>query len=273
MKKLSIVLVTRNSGSTLFGCLASFAAKDPLTSPGNAEWIIVDNNSSDGSIAAALLQYPDLKVIQNTENKGFAAAANQGWRAATNDPVLFINTDTELLNNAVSKMADTLEAEPTIGVIGPRLLRKDGTIQKSVWPEPTLVTELFKPWFKLRVSLRENAYTEGTWYTVPSLRGAAFLTTKTILSLVNGLDERYFFYLEETDLFHAIKAKGLKIAYLPAARVTHFGGLGSDNANFDKAKMYRQSLMKYFIKNRPAWETQLLSVVWKYTGKEVPALK
>jgi GT2 family glycosyltransferase len=269
MNKLSVVLVTRNSGSTLSGCLRSLASKDPITAPANAEWLIVDNNSSDGSIAAALLQYPNIKVIQNTENKGFALAANQGWRAAENEFVLFINTDTELLNEAVSKMAQTLTAEPSVGAIGPRLLRKDGSIQKSVWPEPTIFTELFKPWFKLIVSVSERSFKDEKWYAVTSLRGAAFLTTKKVLSLVGGLDERYFFYLEETDLFHTMKAHGLKIAYLPAARITHFGGLGCDNANFDKAKMYRQSLMKYFLKNRPRWEAKALELYWSLSGRQL----
>jgi hypothetical protein len=269
MKKLSVVIVARNSGSTLSGCLRSLAGKDPITAPANAEWIIVDNNSNDGSVEAVQQKYPAIKIIRNGENKGFAAAANQGWSAAANDLVLFINTDTELLNEAVSKMANILEVEHSIGVIGPRLFRRGGSVQKSVWPEPTIWTELFKPLYKLSVSLAEHKFEEGKWYAVTSLRGAAFLTTKTVLSSVNGFDERYFFYLEETDLFHTMQAEGLKIAYLPDARITHFGGLGSDNTNFDKAKMYRQSLMKYFVKNRPAWEARLLSSLWKYSGKEL----
>ncbi len=267
MRKISVVLVTRNSGSTLSGCLRALASKDPITAPANAEWIVVDNDSTDGSIETANKQYPALKVIRNDENRGFAVAANQGWRSAAQELVLFINTDTELMNDAVSKMTDVLEVEHSIGVIGPRLLREDGSIQKSVWPEPTIWTEICKPWYKLLVSLAEHGDKEGRWYPVTSLRGAAFLTSKTALASVGGLDERYFFYLEETDLFHAMQAAGLKVAYLPDARVTHFGGLGSDDAPFDKAKMYRQSLMKYFLKNRRPWECKALSLWWKCSGK------
>ena len=93
------------------------------------------------------------------------------------------------------------------------------------------------------------------------------MTTKAVLGSVEGFDERYFFYLEETDLFHAIQGEGLHVAYLPDAHITHFGGLGADDVSFDKALMYRQSLMKYFQKNRPAWEANVLGWYWKITGK------
>ena len=95
-KKLSIVLVTRNSKSVLFNCLKALDNNDEITSSKNAQWIIVDNDSTDGSIEEVLKLYPKTQVIRNKENVGFAKAANQGFKASQKDFILYINTDINL---------------------------------------------------------------------------------------------------------------------------------------------------------------------------------
>ena len=156
--KISVILVTRNSKSVLFNCLKSLDNNDILSSYKNAEWIIVDNASSDGSIEEVNKIYPDVTIIKNNENLGFAKACNQGIKISTSEYLLFINTDTEIQQNAISKLYDCITGDITIGVVGPRLIRKNGTIQKSAYPEATLVTEIFKPIVKLYVSIKEKLY-------------------------------------------------------------------------------------------------------------------
>ena len=255
VSKLSIILITRNSKSVLFDCLKSLDKNDEITSSKNAEWIIVDNKSDDGSIEEVLELYPKTIVIKNEDNLGFAKAANQGFSIAKNDFILYINTDTEIKKYSISKLYNKIVSDKSIAVIGPRLLRKNNTIQKSVYPEATLWTEIFKPLIKLSVSIKENFYKAGNCYTVNSLRGACFIINKEYMKQVGGFDERYFFYLEETDLFRQLKLIGKKICYLPESEVYHYGGLGSDDKmTFNKKKMYNESMLKYFEKNRNKFE-------------------
>ena len=263
-KNLSIVLVTRNSKSVIFDCLKALENNDSITSSKNAQWIMVDNDSKDGSIEEVIKLYPDINLIKNNYNAGFAKAANQGFNAAESEFILYINTDTEITKNSISKLYKTIVSDNKIAVIGPRLLRKNNTIQKSVYPEATLWTEIFKPLIKLYVSVRENFYKPGKCYTVNSLRGACFIINKQYMQNVGCFDERYFFYLEETDLFRQLKLSGKQICYLPESEVYHYGGLGSDDKmNFDKKKMYNNSLLKYFGKNRNKFENFIIGKIIK----------
>ena len=259
LSKLSIILITRNSKSVLFDCLKALDNNDNITSSKNAEWIIVDNNSDDGSIEEVLKLYPQTTIIKNNDNLGFAKAANQGFKTASNDFILYINTDTEIKKDSISKLYNRIVLDKNIAVIGPRLLRKNNTIQKSVYPEATLYTEIFKPIVKLSVSIKEKFYKAGNCYTVNSLRGACFIINKDYMKQVGGFDERYFFYLEETDLFRQLKLIGKKICYLPESEVYHYGGLGSDDKmSFNKKKMYNESMLKYFKKNRSKFENFII---------------
>ena len=264
LSKLSIILITRNSKSVLFDCLKSLDNNDEITSSKNAEWIIVDNNSDDGSIEEVLKLYPQTIVIKNKDNLGFAKAANQGFNISKSDYILYINTDTEIKKDSISKLYNKIVSDNKIAVIGPRLLRKNNTIQKSVYPEATLYTEIFKPLIKLSVSIKENFYKTGTCYTVNSLRGACFIINKEYMKQVGGFDERYFFYLEETDLFRQLKLIGKRICYLPESEVYHYGGLGSDDKmTFNKKKMYNESMLKYFEKNRNKFENFIIRKIIK----------
>jgi len=260
--KISIILVTRNSKSVLFDCLKSLENNDIITSSQNAQWIIVDNASSDGSIEQAVKLYPNINLIKNNDNLGFAKACNQAIKISNADYLLFINTDTEIQQNAISKLYDCITSDQSIGVVGPRLIRKNGTIQKSAYPEATLFTEIFKPLVKFYVSIKEKSYSLNKPNVVQSLRGACFITGRKTIDTAGLFDERYFFYLEETDLFRKIKLNGKKICYLPSSQVYHYGGLGSDDKmTFDKKKMYNQSLLKYFAKNRNKFENFVIKKI------------
>lgn len=257
--KLSIIFITRNSKSVLFDCLKSLDNNDEITSSKNAQWIIVDNNSSDGSIQEVEKTYPKTIIIKNNDNVGFAKAANKGFNVAQADYILYINTDTEIKKNSITKLYNKISADKDIAVIGPRLLRKNNTIQKSVYPEATLFTEIFKPVIKLYVSIKERFYKAPNCYVVNSLRGACFIINKEYMEQVGGFDERYFFYLEETDLFRQLKLIGKKICYLPESEIYHYGGLGCDDKMpFNKRKMYNESLLKYFEKNRNKFENFII---------------
>lgn len=264
--KISIIIILHNSGGILEKCLDELSSNDEIAHPDNAEWIIVDNASTDRALEKATLKYSNIKIIKNSENKGFAFAANQGYKAAKNKYLLFINTDVEVLNTAISNLVALLDKEPRAAVVGPRLFQPGMSVQKSVFPQPTLLNEFFKPYFKLKAHIRERFYRVEKWYSVPSIRGACFLIRKTALDSVGGFDNDYFFYLEETDLFYHLRKNGWRVLYFPRAGVIHYSGMGSKKIPFDRKKMYRESLMKYFYKNRPKWETLVLKRLWRILG-------
>ncbi len=267
--KISIIIISYNSGKILEKCLEKLASNDKITHPDNSEWILVDNASTDGAFEKAMAKYPKIKSIKNSENKGFAVAANQGFKIAKNKYLLYINTDVEVINSAVSNLVEILDEEPKAAVVGPRLFQQSLSVQKSVCPQPTLWHELLKPFFKLKADIREMFYRDAKSYSVPSIRGACFLIRKEALELVGGFDDNYFFYLEETDLFFRLRKKGWKVLYLPRSGVIHYSGMGSETVPFDRKKMYRESLIKYFQKNRPEWETLFLKKYWRVMGKKV----
>lgn len=267
-KKISIIIIAHNSGKILEKCLEKLSTNEKITHPDCAEWIIVDNASTDKTLEKLLLRYPNIKTVRNSENKGFAFAANQGSRAAKNEYLLYINTDVEVVNTAVLSLATILDKEPTAAVAAPRLIQQSMSIQKSVCPQPTLLHELFKPYYKLKADINEIFYKEYKWYSVPSIRGACFMIRGKALESVGGFDDNYFFYLEETDLFYRLRREKWKVLYYPGAEVIHYSGMGSEKVPFDRKKMYRESLMKYFQKNRPQWESFMLKKYWQITGKD-----
>lgn len=266
--KISIIIIAHNSGKIFNNCLEKLSSNEKTTHPDISEWIVVDNGSTDGTLKKIKSKYPNLKVIKNSENKGFAYAANQGYKAAKNKYLLFINTDVEVIDTAIQNLIIMMDKEPKAAVVGPRLFQQDMSIQKSVCPQPTLWHELFKPYFKLKADIRELFYRDNTPYSVPSIRGACFLIRKEALEAVGGFDDNYFFYLEETDLFYRLRKKGWKVLYYPCVGVIHYSGMGSEKVPFDRKKMYRESLMKYFQKNRPDWETTVLKKYWKILGRD-----
>lgn len=258
MNNISVIIIAYNPGELLERCLKKLSTEDPVTHPDNSEWIIVDNNSEDNSVEKAVKEYPNIKVIKNLRNKGFAYAANQGYRVANNEYLLYINTDVEIKGYAISKLLEVLEYNSDISVVGPRLLRPDGSIQKSVQYFPSFWEWLFKPYIKLKVHLREFLYKNDRLYYVKSIRGACFLIRKSILALLNGFDENFYFFCEETDLQYRLRSYGYKIGYLPQAEVIHIGGATVKKCNFNARKIYKESYIKFVKKHCPKWQSWIL---------------
>lgn len=263
---ITVIIIAFNPAELLEKCLKSLFNCSSVN-PNLMEWIVVDNGSWDGVVEEVILKYPWIKVIRNERNMGFAYAANQAFQISTRKYLLYVNTDVEFLSGAIMRMVEVLEKNPEVALVGPLLLRRDLTIQKSVFPLPFLFYELFKPFFKVWVDLKERLYKEGRWYNVSSIRGACFVVRRESLEEVGGFDEDYFFYLEETDLCYRLMKGGWKIAYVPAAKVIHDGGASVKKAGFDNKKIYRQSLIKYFEKRRPKFEVKILKKYWKLLGK------
>jgi len=140
--KLSVVIVNWNTGRLLIECLESVA--EDLSNPDDAEVFVVDNASSDGSPEEAVQRYPQIRLIRNSANPGFAAANNQAIQIAQGELVLLLNPDTRLHPGALPSLLQFLDGHPDAGAVGPRLLNPDGSLQYSCSPAPTLRREFLR---------------------------------------------------------------------------------------------------------------------------------
>ena len=224
--RLSLIIVSYNTQSLLARCLASIAAEPHPPD----EVIVVDNASADDSVAMAREQFPHVQVIANAENRGFAAACNQGLRLAKGDFLCLLNPDTELFPGALAALAAFLAAHPEVGVAGPTLLSSDGTYQHAAFRFPTLPMAFidFFPLNHRLLNSRLNGRYPFRLYEHPFAMdhplGACMMVRREACTDVGLLDERFFMYCEEIDWCRRIKQADWEIMHVPGARVVHHGG-------------------------------------------------
>lgn len=200
---LSVIIVNFNGASYLAACLDSILASQTNYA---LEIIVIDNASQDHSRQVLAAFSDRLQVILNTDNLGFAAANNQGLRLAQGRYVMLLNNDTLCPPTSLDKMLTYYDQHPELGGLGPQLLNADGTHQ--------IPGSILTAWRYRTTQPR----------TVSFLSGAAFLTTRALLEQIQGLDENFFFYNEDTDLCLRLSKLGYPLLYFPAASITHFGG-------------------------------------------------
>lgn len=227
---IATIIVNYNGRELLDDCIASVLERpdDGLS----VEIVVVDNASSDGSVEYLRARYPSVRTIACDENKGFAAGNNVGIGESDSRHVLLLNSDARLCNDALRVMFDALEADPSIGQLGPRLLNPDGTLQKSARGFPTvwrLATE-FLYLRKLAPRSRVfNAFYMGGFdfdreLDVDFLMGACLLVRRSAIDEVGPMNEDYFMFSEETDWAKRFWDRQWKVRFIPTAETIHLGG-------------------------------------------------
>mgnify|MGYP000883006129 CR=1 FL=1 len=244
---LSIVIITRNTKELLRNLLKSIEADKPIK-PFLKEVVIVDNYSTDGSHAMVRKEFPWVLLVKNDRNRGFAAAANIGISRAAGDYILFLNSDTTLIEGEAAKMMQFMEENPDVGICGPQLVHEDMRMQRSYANIPSLLFEIVPPSLlaflfparystkpsrdpsadvsshRLRTPNAEGNTPPQAAVDVPSLIGAAIIVRRKLLHDLGGFDERFFFFLEETDLCVRAKEIGARVVFLPHIEVVHLQG-------------------------------------------------
>lgn len=234
---LSIIIVSYNTKKITLECVKSVIQ---YTKEVSFEIIIIDNNSSDESVSAiAKLNNSKIKIIQNTENKGFGRANNQGIKEAKGRYVLFLNSDTLLEGTVLDRMIMWMDERPDIGISSCKLLNKDHSVQGTGGYFPTLprvfswmtiqdlpfVDSIIKPFHPMK----EKSFIKGdTFYTSPKeldwVTGAFMLVRSEVFDSVSGFDNDYFMYTEEVDFCYRAKKKNWKVYYNPKWSIIHYGG-------------------------------------------------
>jgi GT2 family glycosyltransferase len=248
---VSVVIVSWNTADTLVDCLRSIVSD--RTAP-SCEIIVVDNASSDGSVDILRRDFRQVMVIANTDNKGFAAANNQGLRVAHGRHLVLLNPDTVVRPGALASLVAFMDAHADAGIAGPHLLNVDGSTQPSGRPTPTVSTEL-RDIFGIHHLTRGERFwgrqRDLSWpQTVDSVSGACLLIRREAMDAIGLLDEGFFMYFEETDWCVRAWQQGWKVYYVPQAEVVHYT-MGSTGRRVEPflIRAYFNSRMHYFSKH------------------------
>ncbi len=250
MPDVTVVIVSYNTRDLLLQCLS--AVLDAAASL-RLETVVVDNASVDGSAEAVAEHFPQMRLIRNPDNRGFAAACNQGLAEAKGRYQLLLNPDTRVAPNVLAEMVAFLDNNPRVGAVGAQLIHEDGRLQNSVANFPTLVTELLnksllRRLFPERYPGKERAPSGP--FEVESVIGACMMVRKDALDAVGPLDEGYFFFLEETDWCFRMRQQGWKIVSLPSARVVHLQGRSARRDIVSARIEYYRSRYRFFALHR-----------------------
>jgi len=253
---LSILIVNWNAATVLGDCLASLpAGAGRLT----YETLVVDNASSDDSLALVRERFPAVRLLGNAQNVGFAAANNQAAQAAHGRYLLLLNPDTRVQPGALATLVDFAEAHPSAGTLGPRLLNPDGTRQRSCWRGfPGLrmaLSDALYLWKLPRLPFARRTEYQPAELTQPlevdHLLGAALLIPRALWAALGGLDASYFLFLEETDWCYRAQQHGRVNLYVPSAEIIHLGQHSMDqNARRSLPQFYR-SYCQFDRKHHP----------------------
>ncbi|MDN3513897.1 MAG: glycosyltransferase family 2 protein [Candidatus Brocadia sp.] len=249
---VSIVIVSYNVSDLLNGCIVSIKRETKCS----YEIIVVDNNSNDNSVEMLKTCHPDVRLIQNEMNVGFAKANNQAFKKAKGRYFLMLNPDTIVLDSAIDKLIKFMDEHLEAGACGPKNLNPDMTLQHNCHHFPTLYTRLvyhlqltrFFPRNKLFGREHMTYWDYNEIKAVDSITGCSLMIRKTALDVVGLLDENYFMYTEETDLCFRLKKAKWKTVFYPDAAIIHYGGQSALNQK--KEKVFAKSIITYLFTTR-----------------------
>jgi GT2 family glycosyltransferase len=244
---LSIIVVSFNARADLERCLESLHAAPPSH---RHEIIVVDNQSSDGSADAAR-RWPDVTVVENASNVGFAAANNVGIRHSRGDLLLLLNSDTIVPAGAIDRLIAALESRPDAAVVGPRLVDASGRAELSFGSMISPLNE----WRQKRLRTQPDTVERltRTPRDVDWVSGACLLVRRADAEAVGLLDERYFMYTEDVDFCAAIRARGRRVLFTPDVEIVHLRGRSAAAAPSATSAAYRRSQVAFYEKHHPRW--------------------
>lgn len=249
---VSVVIVSWNTRDILRGCLSSIFEQ---THGISFDVFVVDNNSHDGSAEMVRTEFPTVRLIENSENRGFAAGCNQAISTATARYILLLNPDTIIIDDAISHCFKYADSHPDVGVVGCQVLEDENRI--FTFPTPLKAFLQHSGFSRAIQRLRLFRRPELSWWDRDSERdvdviaGMFMLVCRDAIAQVGLLDEAYFLYYEETDWCYRLAQAGWRRVFIPSARIVHLGGGAKSTAQIS-VKMFVQmqkSAMIYFRKN------------------------
>ena len=250
MVDISFIIVNWNTRDILINCLNSI-----YKTVGDIDYeiCVVDNNSTDGSQEAIKKHFPEVNLIENKTNTGFAYANNQAIKIMQGRFALLLNSDAILQEGAVRNLLSFMDDFPGAGIAGAQLLNDNGSKQNSIDNFPSLETEVFNKsilrfFFPSKYPGKSRSYQSPI--EVDSVIGACMMVREEAMGEVGIFDEDYFIFLEETDWCFRMHKNGWKVYHVPDARVIHLSGHSKRKSPWESQIEYYKSLYMFFRKNR-----------------------
>jgi GT2 family glycosyltransferase len=252
---LDIIIVNYNSTDLLLSCLQSIY--DTLHElPGN---VFVQDNSSEDNIDRVKALYPQVILSKNPANLGYAKACNQALSESRASYTVLMNPDTLVLGGFFEYVLPYMEENSQVGILGPKILNLDGSVQGSARSFPTFLTGLFgrnsilTKWFPNNRFSRQNVVTAGSDGVTPIevdwVSGACMVARRRAIETVGPLDERFFLYWEDADWCRRMWDSGWKVVYYPRASVKHLVGGSSQRSRFRSTVEFHKSAYRLFAKH------------------------
>jgi GT2 family glycosyltransferase len=267
---IAAVIINYNTCQELQACLGSIKPEEA------SEEVVVDNNSSDGSVEMVRSKYPWVTLLANKTNVGYGAAANQAIANSTARYVVLLNSDTLLQPGSLKALSYYLDQHPRAAIVGPRLENTDGTLQASCYPFPTpLDTFLENSTCAVFFGRLIRRYVPGIrglyWRTwphdspriVPWLKGAALAIRREAFNAVGGFDESFFMYFEDADLCCRMKKAGWQVHFAPVTTVVHVGGASTGQVRADMAAQLLHSTDLFYQRHSSRSNIAVMSVIVK----------
>jgi len=251
--KATVAIVNYNTKDFLDKCLNSiykFGSKYDI------DVIVVDNNSNDGSVRMVRNNYPDVKLITNSENIGYTAAANKAIKATNSDFIMLLNTDTEVFRGSIDKIIEYLENNPDVGVVGPKTIDSLGNVHLSCRRFPSFKEAAMH--VLIGIFWSKNPYTRkykmidfdhDKEVKIDWVSGACMALRRKALKEVGLFDERYYMYVEDLDICKRMWQAGWEVRYFPKAIVLHHIGGSTKGAGIELFYQQQKSVFRYFLKN------------------------
>ncbi len=232
---ISVIIVSWNAKKYLEQCLQSIRSCSDASA---AEIIVVDNASTDGSPEIVRERFSDVKLICNSDNLGFAKANNIGIGQSHGKYLFLINSDVVVYPNCFSSITNYMEAQPQIGLLGPRITGFDGKVQRSCMGYPSLwnlfcrailLATLF-PRFKVFNGYELSHWAHDEVKEVDVINGCFWTVRREAIEEIGLMDENFFMYAEDIDWCKRFNNAGWKVVYYPLVEALHYGGASSSNA-------------------------------------------
>jgi GT2 family glycosyltransferase len=270
--ELSVIIVNWNGGELLRRTVESVISCPPSV---DYEIVVIDNVSSDNSlallraseIARQLIETKRISILENQENIGFGRANNQAFALTNSRLLLLLNPDTEVTPGSIDRLIRTIDSRARVGIVGPKLLNLDGSLQVSVWRNPPAAWEIMLSQLKLYQLLprtfRGELLLGGHWdhareRSVPMLSGAAMLVRRKVIDEVGGFDERFHMYGEDNEWCLRIARAGWLLVFQPAAVIHHHGAQSSLQRWNNLEKLRVQLEANYFFQQQALPRSSLI---------------
>lgn len=266
---LSVVMVTHNSAPALRKSLPALNdSLKALESDVSWEILVVDNASGDDTKAVCQGSSAALTVIELERNMGFAAACNHGAAAASGEYLLFLNPDVTLDKSAIQILIKEIKSLSSAGAVAPRMRNPDGSFQATCRKFPDR-----KNIFASRGSVFGALFSSGTAYTLadsdttisaPATAATCLLVVREVFLDIGCFDERFFLFMEDTDLCLRLSQAGYQVYFVPSAGGIHAWGSGAGGqaaTTGERMLRHHQSVLRYFRKHDPGfWSSVVLPV-------------